>query len=321
MGMSEYKKLNQKLSERVKQSESLAPFTTYKIGGPAKYYFRAESADDVKNAVIAANELKIRFFILARGSNVLVADQGFDGLVIHNKSRSCYAVENGIIVDAGINLSQLANFAKEYSLTGIEFAAGIPGSLGGAIRGNASAWGRGIQDVVVKVVVINEVGKIAERNNQACQFQYRDSIFKHNNEVILSAELQLKKGNQEAIQKEIERVVNEKKEKQEFNLPSAGCVFKNPISNFNQLELERKKIDPAVINESGKIPAAYLIDEIGLKGKNIGGAVISDRHANFIVNTGNATAENVIMLIGIIKQKVRTQFGIQLEEEIQYVGF
>ncbi|PIY95807.1 MAG: UDP-N-acetylenolpyruvoylglucosamine reductase, partial [Candidatus Kerfeldbacteria bacterium CG_4_10_14_0_8_um_filter_42_10] len=268
-----------------------------------------------------AKELNLPFFILARGSNVLISDSGFRGLVIHNKARQCRIEENSIIADSGINLSQLANFAKDNSLTGIEFAAGIPGSLGGAIRGNAGAWGKQMKDFVIKVSAITEQGVLLERGNKECEFGYRESVFKHNSEVILSAELKLQNGKKEEIAKEIDRVVGEKVKKQEFKLPSAGCVFKNPFVNFSESELKQKKIDPGVVRPGGKIPAAYLIEEAGLKGKRIGDAVVSDLHANFIVNTGNATAENVLILIGIIKQKIRTQFGIQLQEEIQYVGF
>ncbi|PIS42473.1 MAG: UDP-N-acetylenolpyruvoylglucosamine reductase [Candidatus Kerfeldbacteria bacterium CG08_land_8_20_14_0_20_40_16] len=319
--MDDLAMLNKKLDGRVKSQRPLAPFTTYKIGGPADYYFKAENQADLKNAVLAARELNLPFFILARGSNVLISDSGFRGLIVHNKPRQCTVKGNSIVADSGINLSQLANFAKENSLSGIEFAAGIPGSLGGAIRGNAGAWGKEMKDLVKKVLIISEQGVFKESNQEQCEFKYRDSVFKHNSEIILSAELGLQKGNKDEIAKEIRRIVKEKKKKQEFKLPSAGCVFKNPLVDYSISELIQKKIDPEKRKADGTIPAGYLIEETGLKGKRIGDAMVSDIHANFIVNLGKATAENVIILIGIIKEKVRGQFGIQLQEEIQYVGF
>jgi UDP-N-acetylmuramate dehydrogenase len=318
--MSEIKTLNGALGGRVEENFALAPLTGYKIGGPAKYYFVAESTDDVKNAVNVADELSIPIFILARGSNVLISDKGFLGLVIHNKSKNISVRNNEIEVDAGINLSKLANSARDLGLSGVEFAAGIPGSVGGAIRGNAGAWGSEIKDILAKAMIITKNGNIEEKTNEGCKFGYRESIFKESSDIILSASFKLKKSTIEEVQEKTNEIVQKKKSKQEFESPSAGCVFKNVKIDFTDEELSEKSIDSSAVN-NGFISSGYLIDQLGLKGFTVGDAVVSKVHANFIINLGSATAEQVVMLIGIIKQKVRDKYGIQLQEEIQLVGF
>ncbi|MBU2236074.1 UDP-N-acetylmuramate dehydrogenase [Patescibacteria group bacterium] len=318
--MSKFKELNEKLGNRVNEDFALAPLTGYKIGGPAKYYFIGENTDDVKNAVGAAHELSLPVFILARGSNVLVSDKGFAGLVIHNKSKNISVSNTEIEADAGVNLSSLANSAKDLGLSGIEFIAGIPGSVGGAIRGNAGAWGSEIKNVLIKVMAVTESGEIIERSNKQCEFGYRESIFKMNKEIILSASFELSKSTKKDVQIKINEIVKKKKEEQEFESPSAGCVFKNTKVDFSEEEMAKKGIDSSAVN-NGLVSSGYLIDRLGLKGFTVGGAMVSKVHGNFIINLGNATAEQIVMLIGIIKQKVRDKYGIQLQEEIQLIGF
>lgn len=318
--MSIIQQLNETLGGKVEENFALAPLTGYKIGGPAKYYFVAESVTDVKNAVDAAQKLSLPLFILARGSNVLVSDKGFDGLVIHNKSKNISVRNTEIEADAGVNLSTLANAAKDLGLSGVEFVAGIPGSVGGAVRGNAGAWGSEIKDVLIKVMVVTNNGNVEERDNEKCKFRYRESIFKENDEIILSASFGLVKSTKEAVQEKTTEIVEKKKNEQEFESPSAGCVFKNTKIDFSPEELSTKGIDPSAVN-NGFVSSGYLIDRLGLKGFKVGDAIVSKVHANFIINLGNATAEQIVMLIGIIKQKVRVKFGIQLKEEIQLVGF
>ncbi|MFA6271498.1 MAG: UDP-N-acetylmuramate dehydrogenase [Patescibacteria group bacterium] len=312
--------LNSKLGGRVTKDFPLAPLTGYKIGGPAEYYFLAENTDDVQNAVAVAHDLHLSIFILARGSNVLISDRGFKGLVIHNKSKSISVVDTEMQADAGVNLSLLANVAKEHGLSGVEFAAGIPGSVGGAVRGNAGAWGTEIKDVLSKVIIITENGTIEERMNQQCNFGYRESVFKTNKEIILTAYFNLEKSTKEAVQAKTMEIVNKKKTQQEFESPSAGCVFKNTKVDLTQEELKKKGIELTAVN-NGLVSSGYLIDQLGLKGFAIGDAMISNVHANFIINKGGATAEQIVMLIGVIKQKVRDKYSIQLQEEIQLVGF
>ena len=217
-------------------------------------------------------------------------------------------------------MSTFANSAKDLELSGIEFVAGIPGSVGGAVRGNAGAWGSEIKDTLTKVLIVTENGKIKERTNEQCSFGYRESIFKTNSEVILSASFNLKKSTKEIVKSKIDEIVKKKKAKQEFESLSAGCVFKNTKVEYSTEELAEKKIEITAVN-NGYVSSGYLIDELGLKGFKVGDAMISKVHANFIINMGNATAEQIVILIGIIKQKVRVKYGIQLQEEIQLVGF
>jgi UDP-N-acetylmuramate dehydrogenase len=240
--------------------------------------------------------------------------------VIHNKSRNISVVNTEIIADAGVNLSMLANVAKEHGLSGVEFAAGIPGSVGGAVRGNAGAWGTEIKDVLTKVLIVNEKGVSEEKTNLECNFGYRESVFKTNSEIIITAYFHLVQSDKETVQKKTMEIVNNKKSQQEFESPSAGCVFKNTKIDFSVEELEKKGIEKTAVNND-LLSSGYLIDQLGLKGFTIGDAMISNVHANFIINKGNATAEQIIMLIGVIKQKVRVKYGIQLQEEIQLVGF
>lgn len=305
----------------LKDEEILAPFTSFKIGGPASWYLAVHHLAVLETAVTLALHSKIPYFILGRGSNVLISDNGFKGFVIHNRTRRIKVHGERITADSGIHLGMLSNTAKEHRLTGLEFAAGIPGSLGGAIRGNAGACGQEMKDVLTTVAVIDEKGKIRKRSNSSCNFRYRESIFKQNREVILEADFILQRSTKEMITKKVNTVIQKKRFEQEFESPSAGCIFKNPKVPFSIQELESRGIDPSRVNEKGEIPASYLIDTLGLKGRTIGKIMVSRIHANFIINLGHGRAEDVIMLIGMIKHKVRNAYGVQLQEEIQYVGF
>ncbi len=279
----------------------LASYTTFKIGGPAKYFYEAKDAEDIIKAVKMACQLNIPYFILGGGSNLLVSDKGFEGLVIKVQSSRFKVQSCRIFIDAGVKLSKLVDLAVKNSLTGLEWAAGIPGTIGGAVRGNAGAFG-GSMSEIVKLVKVLRGRNIKQLVSKDLKFTYRDSIFKHNKDIILSTELQLKKGSQAEIKKQIKKNLQHRRENQPIKALSTGCVFKNVRNKLNK-------------------SAAELIEEAGLKNKAIGGAIISKKHANFIINTGKAKAEDVIILISLIKAKVRNKFGIQLQEEVQYVGF
>ncbi len=302
--------------DNIKKNISLASHTTFKIGGKARYFFNAKSADDLMQIVRWAQKNKMPIFILGGGSNVLISDKGFDGLVIKVKSQKLIhstssglmlsSVEtlkvksNKIYADSGVLLSKIVEESIKLELTGLEWAAGIYGTVGGAIRGNAGAFGGSIVDLVKTVEVFN-IQNLTTKilNNKDCKFRYRDSIFKHNkNLIILSAELGLEKGDRKKSEKLIKEYLAQRKEKQPIEFSSAGSVFKNPEGQS----------------------AGYLIEQCGLKGKKINGAMISTKHANFIVNLGNAKAKDVKKLIDLCKEKVREKFGIELKEEIEYVG-
>lgn len=315
--------LNQQLNNQLKFDQPLAEFTTYKIGGPAKFFFIAENNGDLVNAVINARKFKIPFYILAGGSNVLIADQGYEGLIILNKANEIvFKDDNKVAADAGVWLMDLVQKTADKGLSGLESLAGIPGSVGGAIRGNAGAYRSEISDYLIGVKVLRG-NKQFILNKDQCDFKYRDSVFKHNNDLILSCEFQLEKQNsKDKTQKTIQEILTKRKQGQPLECPSAGCVFKNVVINADNIEQVKKiKYLPEQFFEFKKIPAAWLIDYLGLKGKKIGDAQISEKHANFIVNLGNAKADHVLQLISFVKMKVRDQLGIQLFEEIVYLGF
>jgi len=261
---------NEKSKLKIKKNVLLSKYTTFKIGGLAKYFCIANNKKDVIMAIKWAKEKKLPFFILGNGSNVLVVDKKYSGLVIKTGKPLAH-----------------------YVFKGLEWAAGIPGTIEGAVYGNAGAFGKSMKDAVKEVEVWDtKTEKIKIFKKKDCGFGYRESIFKKNkNLIILSVKIKSKKSNL----KKIKEYLNYKKQTQPLNLPSAGSVFKNPKGYF----------------------AAELIEKCGLKGKTIGRAQISKKHANFIVNLGGAKAKDVFTLIKIIKQKVKNKFGIILEEEIQ----
>ena len=323
----------------IKRNVSLKSYTTFKIGGPAKYFFEAKGKEDLIEAILVAKSKKLPFFILGGGSNLLVADEGFNGLVIKMQNAKCKTKnENSkckISCEAGTPLALLVSEAAKNNLTGLEWAAGIPGTVGGAINGNAGAFKKSMKNIVREVEVFDakELG-IKNYKLRDCQFGYRNSLFKKNPHlIILSVTLQLKKGNKLEIEKRIKEYLNYRKEKQPLNLPSVGSIFKNS-KNFSAGELGEEDKSSSLSTELPKeakvrkrtkfscdFAAARLIEECGLKGKRIGNVKISEKHANFIVNLGGGKAEDVKKLINLVKKKVKNRFKINLEEEICYLGF
>jgi UDP-N-acetylmuramate dehydrogenase len=286
----------------------LKDYTSFKIGGPAKYFFKVKTKQDLISAVKTAKQNGLPFFILGGGSNLLVKDNGYDGLIIKienaridlfdNQGSSCdkEAQENPkICVEAGAALSSLTAFAIENNLCGMEWAAGIPGTVGGAIVGNAGAFGMSMSSAVKSVEVIDiesEKAKVFE--NQDCEFEYRNSIFKRDkNLIVFSAILEMERGDKEKIQEATKEFLN-RRSSSNILLPSAGSVFKNPEGYF----------------------AGELIEKSGLKGKKIGDIQISETHCNFFVNLGQGKASDVLELIKLAKQSVKEKFGIDLQEEI-----
>ena len=281
---------------RVEKNISLAPLTTFKIGGPAKYFFQTEDSDELVEAIKWAKSKNLPYFVLGGGSNILVADKGFNGLVTKIKDLRFKIEDSKIIASAGLSLARLVNLSVKAGLTGLEWAAGIPGTVGGAVRGNAGAFGHSIFEIVERVEVLRG-DKIVELKNKEIRFSYRQSIFQQNHDIILNIVLVLKKGKIKGSKKMIQENIQRRKAANPVQ-PSAGCIFKNPESKS----------------------AGLLIQQCGLKGRQIGGAQISQKHANFIVNTGQAKARDVKALIALIKRKVKDKFNIELEEEIKYLG-
>jgi len=289
----------------------LKNYTTFKIGGPAKYFLAVKNKKELIEAIKSAKKIKLPVFILGGGSNVLFPDKGFNGLVIKmENSKLNLLSRNTVYVEAGVNSAKLVKFATDNSLSGIEWFTGIPGTVGGAIFGNAQAFGFKMSDSIESVEVLNlKTLKLFKLSNQQCKFSLKNSIFKKNavrgtgqNFVIVSAVLKLKKGKKQKIKERIKEYIDYRKKCHPIKFPSAGSVFVNP---------EKK-----VKNKKEIIHAAYLIESCGLKGKKSGGAQISEQHANFIVNLGSAKAKDVLHLIKLAKQKVKKMFNINLEQEI-----
>jgi UDP-N-acetylmuramate dehydrogenase len=316
----------------IKRNISLSEFTTIKIGGPADYFFIAENKNDLMEAVSYAKNNNLPFFILGGGSNVLFSDYGFRGVVIKIQNPKLQITNklqflkskiqnNEIYAEAGVELKKIVEFAMENSLTGLEWAAGIPGSVGGAIYGNAGAFGSAMGDSIKEIEAVNvNSGKIIKFSKEDCLFSNKETIFKKRKElVIISAVFNFKNGDKNEIKEKIKENINYRAKNHPLDFPSAGCAFKNAESKVVSQELWKEFPELKQFNEKGIIPASYLIDRCGLKGKKIGNAQISEKHANFIVNLGNAKATDVLGLIEIAKKQVKNKFEVELEEEIQII--
>jgi len=307
----------------VQKNISLKDHTTFKIGGPAKYFFVAKNKEDLIKAVETAKKYKLPVFILGGGSNLLVSDKGFNGLVIKVDALDVEFREDGANVGSGVSSTRLAYLSAEKGLSGLEWAAGLPGNIGGAIYGNAQAFGTKICDAIESVQAVNlKTLEIENFSKEQCLFSLKSSIFKKNkNLVIVSANLVFKKDISEQIKNKIKEFLEYRRSKHPIDLPSAGSVFVNPEKKIINKKLLEKFPELKEYNEKGVIPAGYLISKCGLAGKKVGGAQISEKHCNFIVNLGSAKAKDILALIKLAKAKVKKLFNISLEVEIQLVGF
>lgn len=316
------------------QNVSLKDVSHYKIGGTAKYFFKAKNTDEIKKAVDLARDINERIFILGGGTNVLINDDGFDGLVLRPDLKKIEFDGESVRVGAGVLMNNLIDLLIEKNFSGLEWAAGLPGTVGGATRGNAGAFGGEMKDAVSKVISLDTSSsslKIIERNLEDCFFDYRSSIFKNQffgksktGEIILEVIFNVKKGDSLEIRETTERNINYRRDKHPLEYPSLGSSFKNiPLLNIGndneKLNSDILKIFPIKNDPFPVIPAAYLISECGLKGVSCGGAMISSKHPNFIVNTLDATAKEVVNLIELAKNEVKKKFNLELKEEIEYL--
>jgi UDP-N-acetylmuramate dehydrogenase len=304
----------------IQQDVILAPYTTYKIGGPAKFFVVVTNQTELAEAVKWGKEKKLPIFILGGGSNLLISDAGWPGLVIKLSISGLEFKGETVTVGSGVSMVSLAQEAAARSLSGLEWVASLPGTIGGAIRGNAGAFRFDIGQAVKSVTVWHDE-KIAEMTKDECAFGYRNSIFKqaNKNDIILSAVLELKAGDKEEIKKQLAGYISHRTQNLPIE-PSAGCVFKNVmLTDETQIPDGLKQILPMEYIKYKKIPTAWLIEQAGLKGAKVGGAEVSGLHANFILNTHGATAKDVLELIRQIKEKVYNKFNINLSEEIQII--
>ncbi|MBQ3572980.1 MAG: UDP-N-acetylmuramate dehydrogenase [Clostridia bacterium] len=282
-------------------NEPMSKHTTFKIGGTADILVEPESADCILAVLEVLKNNNISFFVMGNGSNLLVADSGIKGAVIKISNSMSAAGVDGEYIEAecGIKLSRLANLAQSSSLTGLEFASGIPGTLGGALFMNAGAYGGEMRDVVKSVTYLDiKSGELKTISGDECEFGYRHSIFSKVDAVIISARLKLASGDAEEIRKTMNELAQRRNEKQPVDKPSAGSTFKRPEGHF----------------------AGTMIPDCGLKGYRIGGAEVSRKHAGFIINAGGATAKDVRDLIEYVQDTVEDKFSVRLEPEVRFVG-
>lgn len=284
----------------IKLNESMKNHTSFRVGGPADILVLPRDVREISGIVKLCKDANIPFLVIGNGTNLLVRDNGIRGVVIKlSKNFNDISIDKNFIrCKSGVLLSTAARFALKNSLSGLEFAHGIPGTVGGATVMNAGAYDGEMSNVISKVKVLNFDGNIIEMKKDELNFSYRKSSLQDTDNILLEIEMELVAGNFEAIKEKMSELFARRKAKQPLNIPSAGSTFKRPKNNF----------------------AGYLIEKAGLKGYRIGGALVSEIHAGFIVNDNNATCNDIIKLIEHIQNEVMNKFNIMLEPEIKVVG-
>lgn len=291
---------NTNLNEKnIAYNEPMSKHTSFKIGGLAECYIKITNSDELKEVIKTVNTYKLPLTVVGNGTNLLVRDGGIKGIVIKINIKNIEIKSNNIIkVGAGNTLIEVAQFLMQHNLSGFEELSGIPGTIGGAVRMNAGAHGKEIKDLILTVTAIDYNGNIKKFTNQEMQFEYRNSIFSKEKYIILEAHLQVEHGNKEAILSKMKELSDWRKRTQPLEFPNAGSTFKR-----------------------GKdFITANLIDKCGLKGTKIGGAQISNKHAGFIINAGNATSKDVLDLVELTKKEILEKFKKEIELEIQVIG-
>lgn len=301
MNQSLYNRLVEVLStERVLKNESMKMHTTFRVGGPADYFTVPVTKEEVKAVVDICKEMQVPYYILGNGSNLLVSDKGYRGVIIQlYKEMSQIEVDGEVIrAQAGASLAKIANAALDAELTGFEFAAGIPGTIGGACVMNAGAYGGEMKDVLVEVTVLTQDGKIQTLLNEELELGYRTSVIAKKEYVVLEAVIKLQHGRYADIKEIMDDLREKRVSKQPLEYPSAGSTFKRPEGHF----------------------AGKLIEDAGLRGFQVGGAQVSEKHCGFVINAGGATACDVDELMKQVSAKVEEQFGVTLEPEVKRLG-
>lgn len=303
------------------QNKPLSDFTTFQIGGQAKHYVEVKTEDEIRDALGWAREHDVPFFVMGGGSNLLIPDEGFDGLIIritsnHFSFPDVKGLRNpSLVADAGCNLLALIRAASEQGLGGWEKLSGIPGTIGGAVRGNAGAFGPEIKDFLMYAKAINTTTEdIHEFSNAECEFAYRQSFFKKNPEwIILTVHLALAQGLALRSKELIENTIAEREKRHIQNVRAAGSFFMNPV--VPQKIISMFESEKGVESRGGRVPAGWLIEKAGLKGVRIGDAQSSEQHPNYLINLGSAKASEVRELADRIKRAVKETFEVELEEE------
>ena len=285
---------------KVLANEPMASHTTFRIGGPADYFVMPETVEELRDILALCKEEGLPYFILGNGSNLLVGDKGFRGVVIQlYKNFDGLSIEGTrVTAKSGAMLIRVAKEAGKAGLTGLEFASGIPGTIGGAMVMNAGAYGGEMKDVVTAVTVLTKDGDIKTLTGSEMNFRYRGSVVEDEGYIVLEAVMELKEGNLEEIQARIDELSLQRRTKQPIEYPSAGSTFKRPEGYF----------------------AGKLIQDTNLRGYQVGGAQVSEKHCGFVINAGGATAADVMQLMQDVSDKVNAQFGVTLEPEVKRIG-
>ena len=286
--------------ENVLRDEPMKKHTTFRIGGPADYFVTVQSKDEIREILLLCKREQIPYYILGNGSNLLVSDAGYRGVIIqlYRNYGEITAEGNMIRAKAGALLSQIAAAAKNASLTGFEFAGGIPGTLGGAVVMNAGAYGGEMKDILKEVTVMTEKGEILTLPAEELEMGYRTSIIKKKGYLVLGAVIVLEQGEQEVIKARMKELTEQRVSKQPLEYPSAGSTFKRPEGYF----------------------AGKLIMDAGLRGYAVGDAQVSEKHCGFVINRGNATAAEILQLMKDVQERVKKQSGVTLEPEVKMIG-
>lgn len=286
--------------DNIRLQEPMAGHTTFRIGGPADCFVQLENEEQLRGLQHYLNQVGLQWFVLGNGSNLLVSDKGFAGVVLQigQKMRDITVTGCRITAQAGATLAQVARTAMEHGLTGLEFASGIPGTVGGGVVMNAGAYGGEMSQVVERVVVVDRDGEHMELDNDTMGFGYRNSTIRNNPFIVTEVVFRLKQGEREEIRAAMEELAARRREKQPLEFPSAGSTFKRPEGYY----------------------AGKLIMDAGLRGFQVGGARVSDKHCGFVINTGGATAEDVRTLIQTVQKQVKEQFHVRLETEVVFLG-
>lgn len=286
--------------DNIHLQEPMEQHTTFRVGGPADCLVELENTEQLKKIQQYLYAIEMPFMVLGNGSNLLVSDNGYEGIVLQigNRMSDVQVQGNSVIAQAGAPLAKIARVAMEHGLTGLEFASGIPGTVGGGVVMNAGAYGGEMSQVITRVTVLNKNGELLELDNETMEFGYRNSIIKHQPFVVTEVTFELKPGDAQQIKATMEELNAKRREKQPLEYPSAGSTFKRPEGYF----------------------AGELIMNAGLRGKQVGGAQVSEKHCGFVINKENATATDIMQLIHEIQATVEEKYDVKLEPEVIFLG-
>lgn len=287
-------------TERVLVEEPMKKHVTFRVGGPADFFVMPRTADEIRGILALCKKEGLPYYILGNGSNLLVGDQGYRGVIIqiYKEMNQITVEEDRILAQAGVLLSKVGNAALDAGLTGFEFAAGIPGTVGGAVVMNAGAYGGELKEILIRATVLTEEGILLRLSNQELELGYRTSIIEKKKYLVLEAEFQLQHGEPEKIRAKMDELKVQRVSKQPLEYPSAGSTFKRPEGYF----------------------AGKLIQDAGLRGYQVGGAQVSEKHCGFVINKEQATAKDISELMRQVSEKVYQKFGVTLEPEVKRLG-